>query len=224
MPAHGNIVTVLSSMLTDFTKQNDKQRPNQMPNTGGPAMFEAYQAPGISIEKYFLRLDKYFCASDECYVYSLILVDRLINKHPTLYLTSYNVHRLLVTAIVISAKIRDDCYYNNRFYANVAGIRLSELNYLEMHFLLLLDFHLHVSLDEFCRYIYEIKVRYGPITGYSGKYVAMAEKILEEEQAASDEDEEEEEEEEDAMDSYEGHSGDGQAPSSTPNEDVDMAE
>ena len=181
MPAHGNIVEVLSSMFTDFTSQNDKQRPKDIEASMGPTMFEAYQAPTITIHKYFARLEKYFCASDECYVYALILVDRLINRHPTLYLTSHNVHRLLVTAIVISAKIRDDCYFNNRFYASVAGIRLSEINYLEMHFLKLLDFHLYVSLDEFCRYIYEIETRYGPITGYTSKYVKIAETLLENE-------------------------------------------
>ena len=200
MPAHGNIVEVLSIMLTEFTKQNDKLRPKDAGQDVGPTMFEAYAVPNISISKYFHRLDKYFWSSDECYVYSLILVDRLIHKHPTLYLTSHNVHRLLVTAIVISAKIRDDCYFNNKFYSSVAGIRLSELNYLELHFLLLLDFELYVSLEEFCRYIHEIKVRYGEITGYSAKYIAMAEKILEEDEEDEDdelEDDEGEEEDDD---------------------------
>ncbi|KAJ9465250.1 hypothetical protein DIPPA_33399 [Diplonema papillatum] len=184
MPASGNIVQILSNMLLEFTKRNDKVRQDVVGDTAkspAPAMFEAYQAPAIPVDKYFARLDKYFNNSEECYVYSLILVDRLINKHPTLYLTSHNVHRLLVTSVVISAKVRDDCYYSNKYYSAVAGIRLSELNYLEIHFLLLLDFDLHVSLSEFCRYIYEISTRYGTITGNSAKYVHMASQFLDDE-------------------------------------------
>eukprot|EP01059_Diplonema_ambulator_P007861 TRINITY_DN17382_c0_g1_i1.p1 TRINITY_DN17382_c0_g1~~TRINITY_DN17382_c0_g1_i1.p1 ORF type:complete len:211 (+),score=56.49 TRINITY_DN17382_c0_g1_i1:36-635(+) len=189
MPAEGNMVEVLSTMLTQFTSRNDQLKPAS--RNSGVSVFESYQAPGISIKKYFARLDKYFHTSEEIYVISVILIDRLISKHPLLYLTSFNVHRLLATAVVVTAKMRDDCYYSNKYYSGVAGIRLSELNYLELHFLLLLDFELHVGLDEFCKYIHQISMQYGPIVGPSEKYVLMAEKFIEE---GTDDDMETEEE------------------------------
>eukprot|EP01064_Diplonema_japonicum_P037411 TRINITY_DN8744_c0_g2_i1.p1 TRINITY_DN8744_c0_g2~~TRINITY_DN8744_c0_g2_i1.p1 ORF type:complete len:201 (+),score=38.27 TRINITY_DN8744_c0_g2_i1:58-660(+) len=185
MPGDGNMLDVLSTMLTEFTSRNDQALPSSRGT--GVSVFEAYQAPVISIKKYFARLDKYFFTSDECYVISVILIDRLINRHPGLYLTSFNVHRLLATAVVVSAKMRDDCYYSNKYYSSVAGIRLSELNYLELRFLVLLDFDLHVGLDEFCKYIHQISMQYGPIVGQSQKYVLMAEKLIEE-QGTDDED------------------------------------
>ena len=180
MSGGSNIVEVLASMLKEFTRQNDKRNPGQVP--GAPTMFDAYQVPDISIKKYFFRLEKYFGCSDECYVYSLILIDRLINRNPKLYLSSRNVHRLLSAGIVVSAKLRDDSYYSNKYYSSVAGIRLIELNYLEMQFLLLIDFNLYVEYSEFCRYITEIMNRYGPIRGRCVQYIQRNDEDMDEEE------------------------------------------
>ena len=37
-------------------------------------------------------------------------------------MTSRNVHRLMITAVVIATKYYDDFYFKNTFYAKLGGI------------------------------------------------------------------------------------------------------
>ena len=46
---------------------------------------------------------------------------------------------------MLAAKLMDDKYYNNAFYAKVGGIATSELNHMELEMLQLLDYRLLVS-------------------------------------------------------------------------------
>ena len=49
---------------------------------------------------------------------ALIYIDRLIQKD-SFALTALNVHRVLITSVMIAAKFFDDQYYNNAYYAKV---------------------------------------------------------------------------------------------------------
>ncbi|CAN1246853.1 CYCP3-1 [Linum grandiflorum] len=68
------------------------------------------------------------------------------------HLTSLNVHRLLITSIMLAAKFVDDAFFNNAYYARVGGISTGELNKLEMKFLFSIDFRLQVNTSTFGRY------------------------------------------------------------------------
>lgn len=52
-----------------------------------------------------------------------------------------------------------DCRcYSNAYYAKIGGVSLSELNTLEIEFLLSLDFKLHVTIDMFGKYCRQLEV------------------------------------------------------------------
>ncbi|XP_011040342.1 PREDICTED: cyclin-U4-1-like isoform X2 [Populus euphratica] len=71
-------------------------------------------------------------------------------------LNSFNVHRLLITSVLVSVKFMDDIYYNNAFYAKVGGISTREMNLLEVDFLFGLGFQLNVTPATFhfyCSYL-----------------------------------------------------------------------
>ena len=59
--------------------------------------------------------------------------------------TSLTVHRLVITAVMLAAKLMDDKYYNNAFYAKIGGITTSELNHMELEMLRMLDYRTFVS-------------------------------------------------------------------------------
>jgi hypothetical protein len=63
--------------------------------------------------------------------------------------SAFNIHRLLLTAILTSAKFVDDGFYNNKIYSSLGGISLRELNRLECEFLILLEYRMHISADVF---------------------------------------------------------------------------
>ena len=67
-------------------------------------------------------------------------------------LTELNVHRVVITGILLAAKFFDDAYYNNAYYAKVGGVLVSEMNGLEVDFLFRINFSLHVAPDVFSKY------------------------------------------------------------------------
>ncbi|KAF9432750.1 hypothetical protein BGZ76_010367 [Entomortierella beljakovae] len=64
---------------------------------------------------------------------------------------SFNIHRLLITCLMIAAKFTSDLFYSNSRYAKVGGLSLQELNQLELEFLFTTKFELNVKVDELQR-------------------------------------------------------------------------
>ena len=97
------------------------------------------------------RIHKYASCSNECFILALIYIDRLIQGNNFL-LTELNVHRVVITAVLLAAKFFDDAYYNNAYYAKVGGVLVCEMNGLEVDFLFRINFSLHVTPDLFQKY------------------------------------------------------------------------
>ncbi|KAL7476679.1 hypothetical protein ACHAW6_002525 [Cyclotella cf. meneghiniana] len=122
---------------------------------GQVTKFHALRAPVIGIGPYLERIHKYASCSKECFILALIYIDRLIQRNNFL-LTELNVHRVVITAILLAAKFFDDAYYNNAYYAKVGGVLVSELNSLEVEFLFRINFSLRVAPDVFEKYNAEL--------------------------------------------------------------------
>ena len=69
-----------------------------------------------------------------------------------LTLNCYNIHRILFTSVIISIKYNEDTFYDNKYYAEIAGVSLKELNNLEYHFVNLIHFGLYVKDETFKNY------------------------------------------------------------------------
>mmetsp|Transcript_21891 Transcript_21891/g.33415 ORF Transcript_21891/g.33415 Transcript_21891/m.33415 type:complete len:423 (+) Transcript_21891:712-1980(+) len=117
--------------------------------------FHALRAPAIGICQYLERINKYASCSSECFVLALIYIDRLIQRN-NFVLTELNVHRVVITAVLLAAKFFDDAYYNNAYYAKVGGVLVSEMNSLEVEFLFRINFSLRVVPEVFQKYHAEL--------------------------------------------------------------------
>lgn len=100
-------------------------------------------------------IQKYASCSNQCFILALIYIDRLIQRNNFL-LTELNVHRVVITAILLAAKFFDDAYYNNAYYAKVGGVLVSEMNGLEVDFLFRINFSLHVTPEVYEQYRAEL--------------------------------------------------------------------
>ena len=60
----------------------------------------------------------------------MIYIDRLQLKSK-IHINSSNIHKLLVTSIMVASKFNDDDYYSNSCYAKAGLVSLEELNLLE---------------------------------------------------------------------------------------------
>ncbi|KZV31384.1 hypothetical protein F511_05488 [Dorcoceras hygrometricum] len=124
--------------------------------------FHGVREPGISLEKYIERIYKYTSCSPSCFVVGFVYIDRVLHKYPDSLLVSLNVHRLLLTSVLVASKILDDVHYNNAFYARVGGVSITELNRLEIELLFLLDFGVTVSsrvFESYCQHLEKEVVR-----------------------------------------------------------------
>lgn len=83
-------------------------------------VFHGLRAPTLSVPKYIDRIFKYSGCSPSCFVVAQIYVDRFL-KCTEVKLTSLNVHRLLITSVMLAAKFMDDAYVlvNNCTYVAV---------------------------------------------------------------------------------------------------------
>ncbi|KAJ8568788.1 hypothetical protein K7X08_032419 [Anisodus acutangulus] len=167
------VLTILSYVLEKLVARNDQllvlgrhgAHDGLMSNgEGGPGRvlgknfnaFHGVRAPSISIPKYLERLYKYTNCSPSCFVVGYVYIDRLGHKYPDSLLVSLNVHRLLVTSVMVASKMLDDAHYDNAFYARVGGVSNAELNKLELELLFLLDFGVNVSariFESYCQYL-----------------------------------------------------------------------
>ncbi len=66
-------------------------------------------------------------------------MDRMSSLHHTFTVNSLTAHRFLITAAAVASKGLSDRFWPNEHYANVGGVRLSEMSRLEREFLRRLD-------------------------------------------------------------------------------------
>ncbi|CAE7620323.1 CYCU4-1 [Symbiodinium natans] len=110
--------------------------------------FHSVRPPQLPIRDYLFRIAKYFQCSRECFVLCLVYIDRIVKLHPDFTICSLNIHRLLVTSVMLAVKFFDDVYYSNAYYAKVGGVKTREVNILEGQFLQLIEWKLHVTPED----------------------------------------------------------------------------
>ncbi|CAN0419716.1 unnamed protein product, partial [Ectocarpus fasciculatus] len=138
--------SVLCRMIEQSTQRPDTQKLL--------TKFQSSSVPGISVLDYLYRVSNYAKCSDSCFIVALVYLDRLIESR-AVALTVLNVHRLIITSVLVAAKMYEDEYFNNSFYARLGGVSVAELNVLELEFIKLISFSTHVDLPTFNRYFIE---------------------------------------------------------------------
>lgn len=73
------------------------------------------------------------------------LNDRIANFPSSIVPADHQVHRLLAVALILGSKFLDDNTFINRSWSDVTGIKVTELNSLEMKWLGLINYHLHID-------------------------------------------------------------------------------
>ena len=155
-----NLIKAISQTLTSIL-ENNKKMPNfkEILKTQGKMVFSANLIPDISIEEYLIRIQEYANMETSTLIMSLILIDRLCQK-ANLTLTYHSIHRIIFSAILISIKYNEDNYYDNKYYADIAGVKLKELQLLEYNFISLLHFNLFIQdeiYEKYKKYLFDFE-------------------------------------------------------------------
>ncbi|KAG2199589.1 hypothetical protein INT47_012189 [Mucor saturninus] len=153
-------IKMLTFLLEEIIQTNDSfQQGSERRKSITHSSFTCFQArsiPSISIYAYLTRILKYCPCANECFLALLVYFDRMAKTSSTrtngLRIDSFNVHRLIISGVMVASKLFSDVFFTNTRYAKVGGLPVSELNILELEFLSLNDFALFVSLEELQHY------------------------------------------------------------------------
>ena len=149
---HLKLINSISNALTTILEENKKlDNYKEIIKKQSKMVFSAKSVPNISINDYLTRIQLYSGIEKSTLILSLIQIDHICKK-AQLILSYYNIHRLLFTAVLISIKINEDNYYDNKFYAEIAGVKLKELKMLEYTFMELNDFNVFINHNEYEQY------------------------------------------------------------------------
>ena len=141
-------IEIISDLLNNICEENkDKSEiinKNIIP-------FMTKNIPSMSIKDYLLRLSQFTKMSESTIIIILIYIDRISNIN-NFRLTYKNIYKLILSAMIVAIKYNEDLFYSSAIYAKLGGLSVSELNYLEFQFLILIKFSLFIENDLYDKY------------------------------------------------------------------------
>eukprot|EP01062_Namystynia_karyoxenos_P074575 TRINITY_DN71517_c0_g1_i1.p1 TRINITY_DN71517_c0_g1~~TRINITY_DN71517_c0_g1_i1.p1 ORF type:complete len:182 (+),score=45.74 TRINITY_DN71517_c0_g1_i1:101-646(+) len=150
LPAYHPILPNIAHVLTRVCAQGDSSPPPQH-----MSKWDTVQPAPVSVQDYLVRLCKYGLCSESVWVFICALVDRWSGATGRM-ITSYNVHKLLLTGFVIALKLRDDTYYSLAYYSRIGGVPQKELAAMEKEFLVDINFDLQFSEKDYAVWLSDL--------------------------------------------------------------------
>ena len=141
-------IEIISDLLNNICEEN-KDKSEIINKNIKPFMTQ--NIPSMSIKDYLLRLSRFTKMSESTIIIILIYIDRISNLN-NFRLTYRNIYKLILSAMVVAIKYNEDIFYSSSIYAKLGGLSISELNYLEFEFLILIKFSLFIEKDLFDKY------------------------------------------------------------------------
>ena len=140
---------IISDLLTDICEESTGDHDTNVANTIKP--FLSKSIPAISIKNFFERIVKYTKIENSTLILILVYIDRLCDKQ-TILLNYFNIHKIIIGAMIVAIKYNEDEYYDMNFYSKIGGVTLKEIQKLEHSILTLLNFDLFVNETLFNKY------------------------------------------------------------------------
>ena len=143
-----HIIKSIAQNLKDIIKENIH---NSQMKYVKHDIFYISRLPPISLEDYINRIFKNTKMNISSLILSIIYIDRFCEINGYI-LSLKNIHRIFLTACLLSIKFNEDISVNTKYYSNVAGITVQDLNNLEFYLIVNLEFSLYVENDYYQKY------------------------------------------------------------------------
>ena len=146
------LIEAISQTLTTILDDNKNlENYKEIIKNQSKMVFSANTVPKISIKDYLTRIQTYSNIEKSTMILSLIYIDRIC-EIADLTLTYFNIHRILFAAVLMAIKYNEDNFYDNKFYSEIAGVKLKELKMIEYTFLDLIDFQMFIDDETYEKY------------------------------------------------------------------------
>ena len=107
--------------------------------------------PGISLEDYIKRIYNSTKMNISTLIMSIIYIDRFC-EYENYVISMNNIHKLLLSACLLSIKFNEDISISSKYYSEIAGIPVYDLNNLEFYLCVKLRFSLYVDYNLYQKY------------------------------------------------------------------------
>lgn len=103
------VISVLASLLERTIARNERLGNNVAGSKDARSRaFDSHQVLDMTIQSFLERVFRYARVAPPVYVVAYVYMDRLCQLNPGLRITSVNVHRLLITTIMVASKFVED--------------------------------------------------------------------------------------------------------------------
>lgn len=106
------VVSVLAALIERHMARNERisrsSRRVILSKDAKTRVFDAHEAPDMTIESFLERIFRYTKAGPSVYVVAYVYIDRLCQNYPGFKISPSNVHRLLITTIMVASKYVED--------------------------------------------------------------------------------------------------------------------
>lgn len=106
------VISVLASLIERTLGRNERIAKNfsnwALSKDARTRVFDCHETPDMSIQSYLERIFRYTRAGPSVYVVSYVYIDRFCQLYPEFRISATNVHRLLITTIMLASKYVED--------------------------------------------------------------------------------------------------------------------
>jgi hypothetical protein len=169
--AQKDMVNVVGRVLDRTVQLNDAKGAGDTAYGCAHPLFHSTRTCPLQPSAYVQRILQYSAASPCNFVIATVFLQRVKQMRrkgandTVLRLTSYNIQRLLLTAVMLACKMYDEPFVNNKQWAAIGDVSVQEMNALELELLFHLKFSLVISREEYdkCQVaLFEIEQAYYP--------------------------------------------------------------
>lgn len=146
---NSSLINAISETLNALIKENVNI--TEIKNNKISKAFNISSIPSISLYDYIFRIAYYAEVNSSTLIIALMYIVRIC-EYNNITLTSINVHLMYLTAVVVSIKFNEDVVYSLKYYAQIGGITLRELQRLEDTFFTLINGSCYIEAKLYEKY------------------------------------------------------------------------
>lgn len=102
------VISVLASLIERTLARNERIAKNCKWALSKTRVFDCNETPDMTVQSYLERIFRYTRAGPSVYVVAYVYIDRFCQLYPEFRIGARNVHRLLITTIMVASKYVED--------------------------------------------------------------------------------------------------------------------
>lgn len=103
------VISVLASLIERTLARNERiGKSCKRPLSSKTRVFDSSETPDLTVQSYLERIFRYTRAGPSVYVVAYVYIDRFCQLYPEFRIGPRNVHRLLITTVMLASKYVED--------------------------------------------------------------------------------------------------------------------